>query len=83
MALLKLILIATAARYAVIAPLFPVALAEDISASGERTPGEDGTIDWGVESGLSSGYAWRGLVISDAPVARGNEMLAPRRFQST
>ena len=60
--------IATAVRYAVIVPFLPAALAEDIGARGQRTSGEDRGIDWGVEGGLSSGYAWRGLTISDAPI---------------
>ncbi|HJR71243.1 MAG TPA: hypothetical protein VKA43_14465 [Gammaproteobacteria bacterium] len=59
---------ATALRYAVVALFVPVAVAEDSGASRERLLGEDRGIEWGIEGGLSSGYAWRGITISDAPV---------------
>jgi len=59
---------APAVGYAVGVLFISAAVAEDSEASRGRIPGEDRGIEWGVEGGLSSGHAWRGITISDAPV---------------
>jgi hypothetical protein len=60
-------LAAAAARFAVTAPFVSAVLAENVGAQGP--PEEKPPMTWGIEAGRSSDYAWRGLTISDGPVA--------------
>jgi hypothetical protein len=56
-----------------------VALAESVGA--QLAPEDDDSrLSWGIEAGWSSGYAWRGLMISDAPVTEAATWLYASGF---
>ena len=76
-------LLATAVRCAVVLPFASAALAEQVAASSERVTVENREMGWGAEGGASSGYVWRGLVISDAPVTEASAWIYARSAPST